>query len=151
VRLFKYLLLPSVLFLLIVISSCDKAGNSPRGCVTAFIISLEQHDMSKAWGLLGKDAQSYYNQLGEKQRRSGKGAFENEINRIKTFRSASNDYSIRTDKDTQEGMKLVVYGGKEFKIQISNENGEFKIKDESSIKNILVVITGELKPKDNTY
>jgi hypothetical protein len=107
--------------------------------------------MSKAWGLLGKDAQSYYNRLGEKQRRSGKGAFENEINRIKTFRSAKHDYSIKKDKDTQDGMKLVVSGGKEFKIQISNEDGDYKIKDESSINNILDVITGELKPKDNTY
>jgi hypothetical protein len=107
--------------------------------------------MSKAWGLLGKDAQTYYNQLGEIQRRSGKGAFENEINRIKTFRNARYDYSIRKDKDTQDDMKLMVSGGKEFKIQISNEDGEFKIKDESSIKNILDVITGELKPNDNTY
>jgi hypothetical protein len=151
VKLFKYFLIPVFTLLLIVFSSCDKAGNSPRGCVSAFIIALEQHDMSKAWGLLGNDAQTYYNQLGEKQRRSGKGAFENEINRIKTFRSAKFDYSLKKDKDTQDGMKLVVAGGKEFKIQISNEDGEYKIKDEYSIKNILDVITGELKPKDNTY
>jgi len=151
VKLIKYLLIPVSFFILIAFSSCDKASNNPRGCVTTFIIALEQHDMSKAWGLLGKDAQSYYNQLGERQRRSGKGAFENEINRIKTFRNARHDYSIRTDKDSQDGMKLVVSGGKEFKIQISNEDGEFKIKDESSVKNILVVITGELKTEEKTY
>lgn len=107
--------------------------------------------MGKAWGLLGKDAQSFYNQLGEKQRRSGKGAFENEINRIKSFRNEKHDYSIHTDNDTQDGMKLVVNGGNEFMIRISSEDGEYKIKDELSVKSILDVITSELKPKDYTY
>lgn len=150
-KLFNNIIIAVLLFFLAIFSSCEKAGNSPRGCVSSFIIALEQHDMSKAWGLLGKDAQFYYNQLGEKQRRSGKGAFENEINRIKTFRNARKDYSLHTDKETPDGMKLVVSGGKDFKIHIANEDGEFKIKDETSVKNILDVITGELQPKDKTY
>jgi hypothetical protein len=62
-----------------ILSSCDKASNNPKGCVTTLIVALEQHDMSKAWGLLSKETQAYYNDLGEKQRRSGKGAFEAEV------------------------------------------------------------------------
>ncbi len=131
--------------------SCDKSSNNPRGCVTTFIIALEQHDMSKAWGLLGKDVQAYYNVLGERQRRSGKGAFENEISRIKTFRNARKDYSVHFDKDTPDEIKLVTEGDKEFKISIVDEDGEYKIKDEPSIKNVLKVITAELKPNEPGY
>jgi hypothetical protein len=131
--------------------SCGKSSNNPRGCVTTFIIALEQHDMSKAWGLLGKDVQAYYNVLGERQRRSGKGAFENEINRIKTFRNARKDYSVHFDKDTPDEIKLITEGDKEFKISIADEDGEYKIKDEPSIKNILRVITAELKPNEPGY
>ncbi len=107
--------------------------------------------MSNAWGLLGRDAQTYYNQLGEKQRRSGKGAFENEINKIKSFRSAKYDYSIHTDALSPNGMKLVVNGGNEFKVAVSDEEGDYKIKDESSVRNILSVITKEFKSKEHTY
>jgi hypothetical protein len=119
--------------------------------VTTFISALEQHDMGKAWGLLGKNAQSYYNVLGERQRRSGKGAFENEINRIKTFRNAGKDYSVHFDKDTQDEIKLITEGDKEFKIIIVDEDGEYKIKDETSVKNVLRVITAELKTNEPGY
>lgn len=131
--------------------SCDKSSNNARGCVTTFISALEQHDMGKAWGLLGKNAQSYYNVLGERQRRSGKGAFENEINRIKTFRNAGKDYSVHFDKDTQDEIKLITEGDKEFKIIIVDEDGEYKIKDETSVKNVLRVITAELKTNEPGY
>jgi hypothetical protein len=131
--------------------SCDKASNSPRGCVSSFIIAIEQHDMSRAWDLLGKDAQSYFNSLGERQRRSGKGAFENEIDKIKTFRNAKKDYAIHEDKGVQDTIKLRVLGGREFNVNIIDEDGDYKIKDETSVKHILDVITGELKPKEDFY
>jgi hypothetical protein len=131
--------------------SCGKASNNPRSCVSQFIISIEQHDMSKAWGLLGKDAQAYYNTLGERQRRSGKGAFENEIDKIKTFRNARSDYSIHADKGVQDTIKLIVFGGKEFNINITDEDGEYKIKDQQSVRNVLDVIAGELKQNERFY
>lgn len=133
-----------ILFLLLFFtSSCNKVSNSPRGCVTSFIVAVEQHDMSKAWGLLGKDAQAYYNDLGEKQRHSGKGALENEIDMIKSFRNASKDYAIRKDKDNEENIKLVVLGTREFIIETVDEGDGFKIKNQQSVKNIFNVITSE--------
>jgi len=134
-----------------VLLSCGKASNTPRGCVSQFIISIEQHDMSKAWGLLGKDAQTYFNTLGERQRRSGKGAFENEIGKIKTFRNARNDYTIHEDKGVQDTIKLIVLGGREFSIGITDENGDYKIKDQQSVRNVLDVIAGELKQNERFY
>lgn len=120
-------------------------SNSPKGCVTSFIVAVEQHDMSRVWGLLSKDAQAYYNDLGEKQRRSGKGALENEINRIKTFRNASKDYSIRKDKDNSENIKLVVFGTQEFVIETVTEDDSYRIKNAVSVKNILNVIASEVE------
>ena len=142
-----------IIFILtaVMLLSCGKASNTPRGCVSTFIISIEQHDMSKAWGLLGSDAQSYFNTLGEKQRRSGKGAFENEIDKIKTFRNARYDFSIHEDKGVLDTIKLIVLGGREFNINILNDDGDYKIKDEQSVKNVLSVISGELKPNEKFY
>lgn len=137
----------SVLFL----SSCGRESDSPKGCAVSFIIAIEQHDMSKAWGLLGKDAQSYYNALGERQRRSGKGAFEHEIDKIKTFRNLRKDYGIHEDHNVPDTIKLIVYGGREFNVNILNDDGNYKIKDEMSVRNILDVITYELKPKESFY
>ena len=134
-----------LLILILFITSCNKVSNSPKGCVTSFIVAVEQHDMSKAWSLLGKDAQAYYNDLGEKQRRSGKGALENEIGRIKTFRNASKDYSIRKDKDNNDNVKLVVLGTQEFVIETANEEDSYKIKNAQSVKNILNVIASEVE------
>lgn len=142
-----YLLLS---FLIFIFASCDKASNNPKGCVTNFIVAIEQHDMGKSWGLLSKEAQAYYNDLGEKQRRSGKGALEAEVKKIKSFRSASKDYSIRHDKENGEIVKLVFYGGNEFKIQTVNEDGDYKIKDANSVRTLLDIITAE-KSNNNSY
>jgi hypothetical protein len=144
----------SYFFLIILLaglfSSCDKASNNPKGCVTALIVALEQHDMGKAWGLLSKEAQSYYNDLGEKTRRSGRGALEAELKKIKSFRSVSKDFSIRHDKENGDVVKLVFYGGNEFKIQTVNEDGDYKIKDVNSLRTLLEVITAE-KSNENGY
>jgi hypothetical protein len=115
-----------------------------------FIVAVEQHDMSKVWGLLGKDARAYYNDLGEKQRRSGKGALENEIDRIKTFRNAGKDYSIRKDKDNKDFINLVSPGSYDFIVETVDEGDGYVIKNAQSVKNILLVITSEEK-KENPY
>lgn len=130
---------------LLILTGCDKQSNSPKGCVVAFIVSLEQHDMSKAWGLLSNDAKAFYNDLGEKQRRSGKGALEHELKKIKSFRSASKDYSVRHDKEYGDNVKLVFYGGNEFTIATVKEDGDYKIKDANSVKIIMTVIAGEIQ------
>jgi hypothetical protein len=144
--------IPAVLIpVLILLTSCGRESDSPKGCVTSFIIAVEEHDMSKAWGLLGQDAQSYFNTLGERQRRSGKGAFENEIDKIKTFRNLRKDYSIHKDRGVQDTIKMRVYGGREFRVNIADDDGDYRIKDEQSVRNILEVITGELKPEEKFY
>lgn len=147
----KTKILAIVFIFILLLSSCGRESDSPKGCVISFIIAVEQHDMGKAWGLLGKNAQSYYNTLGERQRRSGKGAFENEIDKIKTFRNLRKEYGIHEDKGVQDTIKMIVYGGKEFRVNILNDGGDYKIKDEQSVRNILDVITAELKPKEGIY
>jgi hypothetical protein len=132
-----------VLMLSIAVCSCNKPQADSKGCVVAFILSAEQHDMTKAWGLLGPDAQAYYNNMGEKQRRSGKGAMENEINKIKSFRSAKKDYKIQGDKNNTDVVKIVTIAGPEHIVETVNENGDYKIKDWPSVKNILDCITAE--------
>lgn len=128
--------------------SCGKAPDSPKGCVTSFIIAVEQHDMSRAWGLLSTEAQKYYNGLGEKQRRSGKGAFEREINTIKSFFNAGRHYKFRTDSTNTNNVKLEVIGGRDFFIETIDESG-YKIKDENSVKNILSVIAEKIEKEEH--
>lgn len=147
----KRIILTFLIPVVFLISSCGSESDSPKGCVTSFIIAIEVHDMSKAWGLLGRDAQSYFNTLGERQRRSGKGAFENEIDKIKTFRNLRKDYAIHKDRGVQDTIKMIVYGGRVFRVNIYNDDGNYKIKDEQSVRNILDVITGELKPREKFY
>ena len=135
------------LFLLsiLIFAGCGKkTSDNPRGCVTYFIVSIEQHDMSKAWDYLGPDAQAYYNDLGEKMRKSGKGAFENEINRIKSFRNARSDYSIRSDKENPENMHLITAGGIDLLVETENVSGNFKIKNYASVKSVISSIAAEV-------
>jgi hypothetical protein len=138
-RYFFFLLLFLLLF-----SSCGKPHVSPNACVVAFILAVEEHDMSKAWGLLGPEAQGYYNDLGEKQRRSGKGAFENEVNKIKTFRSIRKDYKLQADKENPNIVRLITFAGPEHLIETVDDNGDYKIKDAQSLKNLFDGISGEM-------
>jgi hypothetical protein len=138
----KYLLL---FFLMLFVPACGKkTSDNPRGCVTYFIVSIEQHDMNKAWDYLGSDAQAFYNDLGDKMRKSGKGAFENEINRIKSFRNARSDYSIRSDKENPNNMHLITAGGIDLLVETVEVNGNFKIKNSASVKSVLSSIAGEV-------
>lgn len=133
-----------LMFFFFLFNSCGrKVSDSPKGCVTAFVIAVEQHDMNKAWEYLGKDAQAFYNDLGEKMRKSGKGALENEVNRIKSFRNAQKDFSMRNDKDTPGNVKLITSGGMEFVIEMEEIDNVYKIKNGTSVRSILTVITSE--------
>jgi hypothetical protein len=126
--------------------SCGrKTTDTPEACVTAFISAVEEHDMGEAWDLLGKDAQSYYNRQGEIQRRSGKGALENEIDRIKTFRSSAKDYFIKKDDENLNTILLITSAENEFKVETELNDGDVKIKDASSVQNVLNVISGTMK------
>jgi hypothetical protein len=130
---------------LLFLSCGRKTTDTPEGCVTTFISAVEEHDMSKAWDLLGKDAQSYYNRQGEIQRRSGKGALENEIDRIKTFRSPDKDYFMKKDDENLNIILLVTSAENEFKVETEVNDGGVKIKDASSVQNVLNVISGVMK------
>lgn len=138
------LILNFVLF----VCSCGNIHQSPNGCVVAFIVAAEQRDMTKAWNVLGPDAQNYYNSLGEKMRKSGKGALENEISRITKFRSVKKDYRIVLDTANQNMVKIVTIGGPTHLVETINIEGDYKIKNETSLKNLLDGITAEVSKKE---
>lgn len=79
---------------LLAVYSCGNIHTNPDGAVVAFIIAAEQRDMTKAWNILSPELQSHYNSLGEKMRKSGRGALENEIARITKFRTVKKDYVL---------------------------------------------------------
>lgn len=128
--------------------SCGNIHQSPDGCVVAFIVAAEQRDMTKAWNVLGPDAQSYYNSLGEKMRKSGKGALENEISKIAKFRSVKRDYRIELDTANHDMVMIVTIGGPAHLVETINIGGDYKIKNETSLKNLLDGITAEVSKKD---
>jgi hypothetical protein len=134
----------SALFL----SSCKSIIESPDGCVVAFIVTAEQRNMTKAWDLLGPDAQSYYNSQGEKLRKSGKGALENEIAKITKFRRVKKDYFIEKDKSNPDVVNIVTIGGNTHPVETINIDGNYKIKNEASVKNALDGISAEVKKQD---
>ena len=140
----KNLLTLLFIFLIFFISCGKKVSDTPKGCITAFIIAVEQHDMNKAWESLGPDAQAFYNDLGEKMRKSGKGALENEVNRIKSFRNAQRDYSMKNDKNTAGNVRLITSGGMEFVIDMEEHDNAYKIKNGPSVRSILTVIASQV-------
>ena len=134
----------SVLSMLI-FYSCGNIHQSPDGAVVAFIVAAEQRDMTKAWNILSPELQAYYNILGEKMRKSGKGALENEIARIKKFRSVKKDFYIQLDSSVNTTVNLVTTeGGPVHSVETIDLNGDYKIKDEVSMRNLLAAITAEL-------
>ncbi len=142
----------SIKFLLIIATvlaySCGNIHNRPDGAVVAFIVAAEQRDMTKAWNILSPELQTYYNGLGEKMRKSGKGALENEIARITKFRSVKKDYRLEKDSTNENIVKLVTIGGPTHLVETVSIDGDFKIKDEKSIRNLLDGITAEAKTND---
>lgn len=129
--------------LLSFICCCGRITDTSDGAVVAFIVAVEEHNMNKAWNLLGSDAQVFYNNLGEKQRRSGKGALENEIKRIKRFRNVKKDYKIVKVQENPMLIKIQLLGGMEFFIQTVDEEGAYKLKDGNAVRNLLTAISAE--------
>jgi hypothetical protein len=111
--------------------------------VVAFIVAAQERNMGKAWALLGKEAQDYYNSLGQKQRRSGKGALENEIKRIKKFRAVKTDYTVVKDS-VGVNTVIIITTGERFRIETINEDGNYKVRDGNSVRSLLKGITAEL-------
>ena len=144
----KFCLIILVASLVLSSFSCGKNYDNNVAAVTAFIIGVEQHDMGKVWSMLSPEAQQFYNSLGEKQRRSGRGALEREINNIKTFRSLKNDYRLKQDKENPGNVKIIIIGGAEFTVGTIKEVYSYKIKDGQSVRNLLSGITFEKNQKD---
>lgn len=136
-------LLAFMAIMLITLASCQNIHKSPDGAVVAFIVAAEQRDMTKAWNILSPELQAYYNGLGEKMRKSGRGALENEIARITKFRTVKKDYTINVDAANGSIINLVTLGGPTHKVETVDVGGDFKIKDEASMKNLLDAITAE--------
>lgn len=132
----------------IILSSCGNIHQSPDGAIVAFIVAAEQRDMTKAWNILSPDLQAYYNNLGEKMRKSGRGALENEIAKITKFRSARKDYRLQKDTANISTVRLLTVGGPVHIIETVNIEGDFKIKDEKSLRSLLDGITAEEKKKE---
>lgn len=133
---------------LLAVYSCGNIHTNPDGAVVAFIIAAEQRDMTKAWNILSPELQSHYNSLGEKMRKSGRGALENEIARITKFRTVKKDYVIKQDSLNNTVINILTLGGPVHKIETVDVGGDFKIKDEASLKNLLDGISAERKEKD---
>ncbi len=129
-------------------SGCQNIHKTPDGAVVAFIVAAEQRDMTKAWNVLSPELQSHYNSLGEKMRKSGRGALENEIAKISKFRSVKQDYRLQVDSTNSANVNLVTIGGPTHLIETVNIEGDYKIKDETSLKNLLNGITAELNKKE---
>jgi hypothetical protein len=129
--------------------NCGKNYDNAVAAITAFIIGAEQHDMGKLWNMLGPEAQAFYNDLGEKQRRSGRGALEREINNIKTFRSLKNDYRLKEDKDSPGTVKIILLGAVEYPVATIKDGETYKIKDGPSVRNLLNGIAFQKNQKDD--
>ncbi|MCX7878298.1 MAG: hypothetical protein N2510_06605 [Ignavibacteria bacterium] len=109
----------------------------------AFIVAAEQRDMTKVWNTLGPEAQAYYNSEGEKLRKSGKGILESEIATISKFRSVKKDYLIKKDSVNPEIVNIVTIGGPVHKVLTENYDGNYKIKDHHSVRELLKGISAE--------
>ncbi|MBZ0204362.1 MAG: hypothetical protein K8I03_15210 [Ignavibacteria bacterium] len=144
----KYLSLILLIVFSFFCSGCGNIHKTPDGAVVAFIVAAEQRDMTKAWNILSPDLQTYYNGLGEKMRKSGRGALENEIAKISRFRSVKKDYSIQSDSINSANVNIITIGGPTHLVETINIDGNFKIKDETSLKNLLSSITAEVNKKE---
>lgn len=136
------------LLVIVLLHGCANIHTTPDGVVVAFIVAAEQRDMTKAWNTLSPELQAYYNGQGEKMRKSGRGALENDIARITKFRTVKKDYSIQVDSTNKTNVSIVTIGGPVHKIETVQLEGDYKIKDAASLKNLLDGITGEVSKKE---
>ncbi|HAX48056.1 MAG TPA: hypothetical protein DCX92_03635 [Bacteroidetes bacterium] len=137
-----------LLYIMFSTAGCTNIHQTPDGVVVAFIVAAEKRDMTRAWNNLSPELQAHYNSQGEKMRKSGKGALENEIARITKFRSVKKDYTIQVDSVNSTVVNIVTIGGPVHKVETVAIDGDYKIKDLASLKNLLDGITAEAKSKD---
>lgn len=145
---FKVLRVILFLFGVYFLNSCSEKYESPSSCVFSFIKSAEEHDMTKAWNSLGLEARDYYNDLGIKNRKSGKGILEHDISEIKRFRKINNEYRIINESPENYKITLITLKNDSLKIETILENGSYKIKDAVSVRNIIRGIADELIKKE---
>ncbi|HEY3252291.1 MAG TPA: hypothetical protein VGK25_14375 [Ignavibacteria bacterium] len=144
-KMVKYLI---SIVLSIAIYSCGKMQNSPVDSVTIFIKAAEEHDITKAWSTLSPEAQSYYNDIGEKNRKSGKGILEHDISEVVKFRNKT-DYKITADSSNPNIVLIIVNGGSAvFRIETVAENNDYKLKDGNSVRNALNSVAADMVRKD---
>ncbi|HMQ99043.1 MAG TPA: hypothetical protein PKE39_08470 [Ignavibacteria bacterium] len=136
------------LTIILFLQGCGNIHTTPDGAVVAFIVAAEQRDMTKAWNILSPELQAYYNGQGEKMRKSGKGALENEIAKITKFRTVKKDYKIEKDNTDHTLINIITIGGPVHKVETVQIDGDYKIKDAASLKNLLDGITRERTEKD---
>ena len=127
---------------------CANIHTTPDGAVVAFIIAAEQRDMTKAWNILSPELQAYYNGQGEKMRKSGRGALENEIAKITKFRNVKKDYRLAKDSTDNSVVNIITIGGPVHRIETIQVEGDYKIKNSASLKNLLDGISAEVNNKE---
>lgn len=139
----------TILFMIsFILQSCNKMSETPEGCVVSFIVGAERKNMARVWENLSPTAQAYYNSQGEKMRKSGKGALENEIAKIEKFKTVKTDYTIEPDKSNNSMVNINLKDGKVIKVETELSNGIYLIKNENSVKNILESIAASVKQTD---
>jgi hypothetical protein len=146
----NFKIIPALFLILsaLLINSCKTLNESSEGCVVSFIVAAENRNMNRAWDILSPQAQQYYNGLGEKMRKSGKGALENEIARIVKFRSVKQDYRIEVDPTNNMNINIVVSGGPTHIVATENIDGNYKIKNETSVRSLLEGISADTKKNE---
>ena len=147
----KFKLILAFIVLAIICSitpGCKNIHETPDGAVVAFIIAAEQRDMTKAWNIMSPELQAHYNSLGEKMRKSGRGALENEIARITKFKLVKKDYTINVDDANGEVIKIKMNSGPEYRIETVKADNDYKIKNKESMKNLLDAIAAEITNKE---
>jgi len=134
-----------IIFILV---SCGNKYESPTVCVNTFIKSAVEHDMARAWSTLSPEAQVFYNELGIKNRKSGRGILEHDINEVKKFRESKSGYTIETMINNPSKLILKVSGGDTFIIETMDIDGSYKIKDAESVRNVIKGIALEIVKKE---
>jgi len=132
----------------LLLHGCANIHTTPDGAVVAFIIAAEQRDMTKAWNILSPELQAYYNGQGEKMRKSGRGALENEIAKITKFRIVKKDYRLEKDSTDNSVINIITIGGPVHRIETVQVEGDYKIKNSASLKNLLDGISAEVNNKE---
>lgn len=129
-------------------TSCSGKKLSPEECVSAFIVAAQQHDMGKAWDLLSPEAQGYYNDIGDKNRKSGKGILEHDISEASSFLEQNKDFRIEPDAGNPSLIKIAQNNGAVFDILTVNSDGSSKIKGGIDVKNLIKAIAGKVTEKE---